>query len=46
MKKDELPFTHVFYRYFNEAPLILLFVILVLVMFKPMNVEGFLAIFK
>lgn len=46
MKKDELPFTHVFYRYFNEAPLILLFIILVLVMFKPMNMEGFLAIFK
>lgn len=34
MKKDALPFTHVFYRFFNEAPLFLLFIILVAVIFK------------
>ena len=46
MKKDQLPFTHVFYRFFNEAPLILLFIILVLAMFKPMTGQDLIAIFK
>jgi putative membrane protein len=45
MKKDELPFSHVFYRYFNEAPLILLFIILTLAMFKPINLDQLWAIF-
>lgn len=45
MKKDQLPFTHVFYRFFNEAPLILLFIILALVVMKPMTMQDLMSIF-
>ncbi len=45
MKKDVLPYSHVFYRFFNEAPLFLLFIIIVTVIFKPTAGQDLLAIF-
>lgn len=46
MKKDELPYTHVFYRFFNELPLILLFIILVMVVMRPMRGQDLFSIFQ
>lgn len=45
MKLGTLSGSHQFFRFFNEIPLIFMFVILVMVIFKPNNLAGLFAIF-
>lgn len=45
MKRDMLPFSHIFYRFFNEVPLFFLLIIIIVVVFKPSDGQSLMAIF-